>query len=173
LGGRVVYTVGHSTRSLEELLRILEGLGARVVFDVRRWPRSRRFPWFNRESLEAELARRGVRYVWLGEELGGRRSGDGPGSCIRSKGFRAYATYLASSREAQRAIEAIEEEASRGPGVVVLCTERLPWRCHRWILADWLVLRGSRVVHVIDLGRSVEHRPAPCARLEGGVVVYE
>jgi len=174
----IVYTVGHSTRVLEELVRILRRRRVDLVIDVRRFPGSRRFPWFRRENLERELPRRGIEYLWVGNALGGfRRVGvDVPelrgASCFESPGFRAYALYATSSEEAWRAIMRLEELARRRL-VAILCRERLPWRCHRKIISDILVLHGFRVIHVIDDEREVIHKPARCAKLmPGGRVVY-
>ncbi len=179
MGGErsIVYTLGHSNRSLEELLSIIKALGAEVVVDVRRWPTSRKYPWFSSESLRGALASVGVRYLWMGGPLGGyRRFGvdvedTGGASCFESQGFRAYALYLTSNPEAFKAMERLEDIAERY-NVVILCSERLPWRCHRKIISDWLVLKGFKVIHIIEPGRRVEHKPSPCARLVGGRVVY-
>jgi len=162
-----IYTVGHSNRSLDDFLRLLRHAGIEVVVDVRRWPTSRRYPWFSRESLEKELAARGIEYVWKGDVLGGYRklpeeAGD-YASCFQAPGFRAFAYHLARSPEARRAVEWIEGVA-RERRVAVMCSERLPWRCHRKIISDALALRGYEVVHLIDVGVERRHRPAPCAR---------
>ncbi|MCE4627591.1 MAG: DUF488 domain-containing protein [Desulfurococcales archaeon] len=166
----VIYTLGHSTRRLGEVLRILRRAGATTVVDVRRWPSSRRSPWFSRESLERALPAEGIKYVWLGEELGGyRRLGrDVPEGvplpdCYESEGFKAYAAYILTSPRAQRALGLIEDLARRSP-VVILCSEKLPWRCHRKIIAEVLSHRGHRVVHIIDEDRLVPHKPSECMK---------
>ena len=175
-----VYTIGHSSRGLGELLELLRRYGAEAVVDVRRYPGSRRYPWFRREELERSLAGTGMRYIWMGDRLGGfRRFGkDAPReledlfSCLESRGFRAYAAYLYSSPAARAAVEELLGLA-REARVVVLCRERLPWRCHRWILSDALVMLGARVIHVIELGRTVEHRLTRCAvRSREGLPLY-
>ena len=155
----VVYTVGHSTRSLEGFCSVIRGFGVDLVVDVRRWAGSRRFPHFSRFVLEAECLRRGVRYLWL-PVLGGYRGGGGLG-CFKSPGFDAYALYLLSP-EASRGLEVIVYEVLGGGVPVLMCAERLPWRCHRKILADWLVLHGFRVMHIIDEGTVVEHSGTRC-----------
>jgi len=163
-----VYTVGHSNRSLEEFLGLLRDAGIELLVDVRRWPTSRRFPWFSRDSLQEALAGEGIRYVWRGDVLGGYRrlpaEARDYASCFRAPGFRAFAYHLARDPEARRAVLEIEEYARRGVRVAVMCSERLPWRCHRKIISDALVLRGVEVVHLIDAGVEKPHKPAPCAR---------
>jgi uncharacterized protein (DUF488 family) len=176
-GARIVYTLGHSTRSLEEVLAIIKRRNVQLVVDVRRWPTSRRSPWFNRETLKASLEGLGVEYRWMGDVLGGyRRFGvdvedTGGASCFESEGFRAYAIYLTTNPDAVKAMRILEELASQRL-VLILCSERLPWRCHRKIIADWLVLKGFRVIHVIEDDREIPHRPSRCARIEGDRVYY-
>ncbi|MET1100978.1 MAG: DUF488 family protein [Pyrodictiaceae archaeon] len=173
-----IYTIGHSSRSLSQLLRLLRDKSVELVVDVRRWPSSKRFPWFNRSVLEEALRRHAIGYEWLGEVLGGyRRFGvdvedNGGATCFRSQGFRAYALYVTTNKKAQEALRQIEEKA-KSRVTTILCMERIPWRCHRKIIADILVLHGLRVVHIIDEGYEVEHRPSRCARLQAdGKVVY-
>ena len=156
-----VYTLGHANRSLEELCRIVESLEAGLVADVRRWPRSRRNPQFAREALEAACRERGIAYTWIPLLGGYRRPGPGAPTCFRSPGFNAYLQHIAT-REAQAALEQIVYPAMQGMVVVVLCAELHPWRCHRKIIADWLVIHGVRVVHVIDGSQRVEHRGTRC-----------
>ncbi len=142
-GSRVVYTVGHSNRSLEEFLSLLEEYGVEVVVDVRRWPVSSKYPHFNSESLRKSLENRGYGYVWLGRELGGYREG-------------GYERYM-GTEDFKSGLKALEELALRRV-VAVLCAERLWFRCHRRFIADALVRDGFRVVHIIEAGRAYEHR---------------
>jgi uncharacterized protein (DUF488 family) len=175
---RIVYTLGHSNRSLRELLEIIGWLEAEVVADIRRWPGSRRYPWFSREALSRALECMGVEYLWLGRWLGGyRRLGrdvadTGGARCFESPGFRAYALYVTTNPEAWDALMGLERVAVERR-LLILCMERLPWRCHRKIVSDILTLHGFRVIHIIDPGRQVDHKPAPCARLlPDGRVAY-
>ena len=179
MAGPVVYTVGHSSRRLEELLSLLLARGVEVVVDVRRYPSSRRYPWFSRGALERALGEHGIRYEWAGDVLGGyRRFGvdvedTGGATCFQSPGFRAYAVYVTTRPEPWRALQRLEQLARRAR-LAILCRERLPWRCHRKIIADVLALHGLRVVHVIDADREAVHKPSKCARLlPDGRVVYE
>ena len=174
----IVYTVGHSNRSLEELLRLIKHKEIELVIDVRRFPGSRKFPWFSRENLELELRRAGIEYLWLGDRLGGfRRFGvdvedTGGATCFVSPSFRAYALYVTTNPDAWEAVLRVEELA-RSKRTALLCRERLPWRCHRKILSDVLVLHGFTVYHIIDEDRLIRHKPAGCAKLlPSGRVIY-
>ena len=167
MGGWLVYTVGHSTRGLGELCRLLESAGSRLLVDVRRWAASRRSPHFSSGSLRGACGERGIGYVHLPALGGYRRFGRdvedmGWFRCFESEGFRAYATYLLTSPQAQRALEAVVYAALSGSRPTVMCSERVPWRCHRKVIADWLVLHGFRVVHIIEEGRLLEHTGTSC-----------
>ena len=170
----LVYTLGHSTRGAGEIAWIAGSLGSRVLVDVRRWASSRRNPGARREALEEALRRAGVGYLHV-PGLGGYRAfgRDAPEElrsvfqCYESEGFNAYAAYLASSPQAWRGLELIAGLAEAGARPVVMCSERLPWRCHRKVIAEWLSLRGYRVIHVVELDRRVEHRPGRCPQLAG------
>jgi uncharacterized protein (DUF488 family) len=164
-----VWTVGHGTRSTEELVELLGEADVRTLVDVRRFPASRRHPHMARERLAVDLPRGGIRYEWRGDALGGRRKGS-PGSrhaALRDPSFRAYADHMASA-EFQAALEALLEEERPA----VMCAETLWWRCHRRLIADALVARGVEVVHLIGPGQHAAHRLTGCARLapEGGLV---
>ncbi len=171
---RVVYTLGHSTRGLAEILGLLQGVGSGVLVDVRRWASSKRNPEASGEALREGLSRAGVAYLHLPSLGGYRRFGrDAPvearGSfdCYESDGFNAYAAYLAASPEAMRGLEVVAYLALSCARPTVMCSERLPWRCHRKVIAEWLALKGFRVVHIIERGRLVEHRPGRCPKLAG------
>ena len=133
-----LYTLGTSTRSLEEFLDILRARGITRVCDVRSFPGSRRHPQFSRENLTASLQEAGLDYVWLGNELGGYRKG-GYESHMQTDLFRAGLAQL-------------EGLAAEAPAAVV-CAEALPWKCHRRFIAGALEERGWDVVHVIDASR--------------------
>ncbi len=171
----VVYTLGHSTRSIEDFLAIATGGAVERVADVRSYPRSRRYPWFDRDALSSSLAAAGIGYTWLGASLGGRRR-DVPRaaahSAFRVAGFRAYAAHMETS-EFVRGVRALLDLASH-ERVAALCAERHPSRCHRGLLADYLTLVvGVRVVHLLAPGWQEQHVPRPFARVEAGRVVYD
>lgn len=168
-------TVGHSTRSAEELVDLLRDHDVDLLVDVRRHPGSRRHPQFNRDALASTLEEAGIGYRHE-EALGGRRSlgdapADGPCAGWRSDGFRAYARHL-NGEDARRALDRLKREAAdRRPAV--MCAEAVPWRCHRQIVADHLVARGHRVIHLLDRNRSEPHELRETARVgEDGTVIY-
>ena len=135
---RVVYTLGTSTRTLEEFTALLKHLGVEVVVDVRRFPTSR-FEHFKKEELASSLPEAGIDYCHLGGELGGYRSG-------------GYQAFLATE-EFKQGLGKLEEIA-RERKTAIVCAERLPWRCHRRFIGGELERRGWRVIHVIDERRS-------------------
>ncbi len=163
----VVYTIGHSTHGLDSFLGLVEAAGSGVLVDVRRWPRSRRSPWFNREALEDAARARGILYTWI-PDLGGYRSfgrdveDRGLFRCFESEGFRAYATYLVLDPRPRRALEQIVYAAASRARPTVMCSEGLPWRCHRKIIADWLLAHGFRVVHILPDGSHAPHEGTRC-----------
>lgn len=169
----VAFTIGHSTRSAEEFVALLEESRVELLVDVRRHPGSRRHPQFNRGELEETLREAGIDYRHE-ERLGGRRSpsaGESPNRAWESRGFRAYADHLLSDR-GRRALDELESEA-RERRLAVMCAEAVPWRCHRQIIADHLVARGVAVRHVMGEGRTDEHSLRPMAEVDGqGRVVY-
>lgn len=173
---RSVYTVGHSTRSAEALVALLREAGVGALADVRRHPGSRRHPHFARAALEATLAEAGIRYRFLGEALGGRRSAQLPPERSPNRGwqvasFRHYADWMASDafREGLEALEALAAETP----TAAMCAEGPWWRCHRRLLADRLHVRGWRVVHLLAPGRAQEHALTEWARVEeDGALTY-
>jgi len=172
----LVYTVGYGGRSLEELLELLERTGVVRVVDVRRWTKSARRPEFAGENLARALAERGLSYAWLPELGGYRRFGVdvedlGLAKCFESEGFRAYATYITTRQDVRQHLARLEQLVSEARSAL-LCRERVPWACHRKILSDYLVARGFKVLHILDAGRVVEHRPSRCAVAEGGELRY-
>jgi uncharacterized protein (DUF488 family) len=160
-----VYTIGHGTRPLDELVATLVDAAARTLVDVRRFPGSRRNPQFNREILAAAVAEAGIEYRHA-LELGGRRSGE-PGeerfACIRTAAFRSYAARMTT--DAWQAALAVELEQ---PAPAFLCAETPPWRCHRHLIAEVLYARGHDVVHLIGPGEAVPHEPWPQAETRDG-----
>ncbi|HWD08834.1 MAG TPA: DUF488 domain-containing protein [Actinomycetota bacterium] len=177
-----LFTIGHGTRSVDELSGILTGAGVTLLADVRRFPGSRRNPQLSRASLSEALPERGVRYEWWGESLGGRRSGrplggppGGPPSrhpAWREPAFRAYADHM-DSAEFRQALGRLLEVSS-AEETAVMCSETLWWRCHRRLIADAAVLRGRPVVHLLSAGHAEPHPANPAMRRdEEGWPVYD
>jgi uncharacterized protein (DUF488 family) len=163
-----VLTLGHSTRSIEELLALLTENGVDLLVDVRRYPGSRRHPHFSREPLEASLQASGIDSMHE-PRLGGRRAAkpNSPHTAWRVESFRAYADHMETA-EFQEALENLIR-LSRERRVAILCAEAVPWRCHRRLISDALVARGIEVRHILGPGRTETHEIDPNARvLEGG-----
>lgn len=164
-----IYTIGHSTRALEELVALLRTNGVKRLADIRRFPGSRRHPHFSRESLARALPREGIAYVHM-PELGGRRAAakDSPNDALTSDAFRGYADYM-QTEEFARAVDALVafEETT-----AIMCAEAVPWRCHRSFVSDELVRRGVDVVHIVGPNDRRRHEMNPLAHDEGGRLVY-
>ena len=169
----VVYTIGHSDRSMGDLLEILGSCDVAEVVDVRRFPGSRRNPQFNRDVLAAALESAGIRYEHM-EALGGRRgkpAPDSPNTGWRVASFQAYADRMAEP-EWIEALRVLEEHCAERT-VAILCAEAVPWRCHRRLIADALVSRGWEVRHILGVGRYRRHELEEFARpLPDGRIIY-
>jgi uncharacterized protein (DUF488 family) len=167
-----VYTIGHSTRTLEELISALKAHSIATLVDIRAFPMSRRLPHFNRESLQETLPSAGINYVWV-KELGGRRkkiTDDSPNVGLRSPSFRNYADYMLTP-EFENAISDLLKLAEHGR-VAYMCAERVYFRCHRMLVSDWLVAHEHQVLHVDDEKAPRPHKLTPEARLVEGRVIY-
>ena len=167
-----VWTIGHSTRPLDQYLQVLTAHGIEAVADVRRFPGSRRLPHFQTDALAAALDAHGVAYLWL-PALGGRRRSDASAtgdSAWRHPAFRAYAEHLATDEFAEGLAELLA--VAHGLRTAVMCAEVLWWRCHRRLIADVLVSLGHPVIHVRDERAAEPHRLVAPARLEAGMLVY-
>jgi uncharacterized protein (DUF488 family) len=160
-----VWTIGHGTRTSEELVATLQHDEVGTVIDVRRFPGSRRNPQFNQAALGDDLERAAIAYVHV-PDLGGRRSGV-PGedrfACLRVSAFRSYAAWMSSSEWQQAIAQALELARP-----CLMCAETLPWRCHRRLIGDYLTARDVDVVHLLSPGSSVEHRPFADAEVREG-----
>ena len=147
-----VYTIGHSTRSLEELIQILAEYGVEAVVDVRRFPRSRKYPHFNRENLKEALEKRGIDYFWLGDSLGGMRRA----RKYKGQPWGGYREHM-ETEEFKKGLEELIEVALKKK-TAILCAEKLYFRCHRLLISEKLVEMGAKVIHIIDRGKIYEHR---------------
>ena len=155
----LVRTLGHGTRSTDELVGLLRDAGIQTLIDVRRFPTGRRQPHLAREALSESLPGAGVQYEWWGESLGGRRrpSPDAQATGWRNPAFAAYEEHMATT-EFRDALAALEQRARRGERLAIMCAETVWWRCHRRLIADALVRDGLAVEHLID---RVPGRPHP------------
>jgi len=171
----IVHTIGHSTRPLAELVRLLEGAGVDFLADIRRFPRSRTNPQFNAESLGPALAEHGIGYRHLAS-LGGRRSTvpsrePSPNTLWREAAFRAYADYAQTSEFRAGLAELVALATERS--VAIMCAEAVWWRCHRRIVADYLIAREVEVRHILGADKIEAARLTEGAVAEpGGTVLY-
>ena len=166
-----VWTIGHSTRTAEAFFGLLDESRIEVLADVRRFPASKHVPWTNLDILAETLRVRGLGYEHF-VDLGGYRkpSPDSPNTAILNSMFRGYADHMETEAFRTSLEKLLVLAASHR--VAVMCAEVVPWRCHRYFLADALLARGAQVVHILSPGRSQEHRLATAARVRGGSVSY-
>ena len=167
-----LYTIGHSTRSFDELLEALRPHQIQTLVDIRAFPMSRRLPQFNRESLEHSLAAAGIRYVWM-KALGGYRKAildESPNIGLRNDSFRKYADYMLTP-EFERAVTELVALAEENP-TAYMCAERVYFRCHRMLVSDWLVAHGHQVLHIDGVGPVRPHTLTAEARLVEGRLLY-
>ena len=169
-----LFTIGHSTRSLDEFIALLREFKIETLVDIRRFPGSRRLPHFNRQELEQSLPASGIEYIWL-EDLGGRRSGsdltDSKNQGLRHPAFRHYADYMQTEKFHQ-AVKRLLSTASKKPAVI-MCAEKLFWKCHRRLLSDYLVSKSVVVEHIFETSRLQRHKLSPDAVITAdGHVTY-
>jgi uncharacterized protein (DUF488 family) len=169
--GGPIDTIGHSTRTIDELISLLRERGVSLLADIRAYPGSRRFPHFGAEALAASLSAADIRYEHV-PALGGRRT-PGPDSinlAWRNLAFRAYADHMVSA-EFRGALDLMARQTETET-ICLMCAEAVPWRCHRQLTADALVARGMRVEHILGPGQAKPHTLLPFAIVEGEQVTY-
>jgi uncharacterized protein (DUF488 family) len=167
----VIWTIGHSTRSIEEFLSLLAEYGIEVIADVRSFPGSRRHPQYGKDALTATLTEHAISYHWL-PALGGRRRAlpDSPNTAWRNASFRGYADYMSSPQFVQGLDQLLK--VSHHARTALMCSEAVWWRCHRSMIADALCARGLQVVHILDAKHSVGHPMTSPARIVQGELSY-
>jgi uncharacterized protein (DUF488 family) len=168
----VVWTVGHSTRSIDDFVAVLRAHRIEALLDVRRFPASRRMPWFNADSLAASLDAAGIGYRSL-PALGGRRTPlpDSVNTGWRHASFRGYADHMQTEEFAEGLFELLMIAA--GLKTTVMCAELLWWRCHRRLIADQLVSLGEAVWHIASAKPAAPHQLTEPARITDGTLSYE
>ena len=167
-----LYTIGHSTRTLNELVETLHAHQIQTLVDIRAFPMSRRLPQFNRESLETTLPAAGIRYLWM-KSLGGYRKKileESPHVAMRNQSFRNYADYMLTP-EFERAMAELIELAEQSP-TAYMCAERVYFHCHRMLVSDWLLAHGHEVLHIDGTGPARPHKLTAEASMIDGYLLY-
>lgn len=166
-----IYTIGHSTHSLETFIDMLRAFGIMTLVDVRRFPGSRKYPHFNKENLEAALKKAEIHYKHL-EDLGGRRKvqNDSKNSRWRNDSFRGYADYM-ETKDFEKAVARLEIIALKQV-TAYMCSEAVWWRCHRSMISDYLKAKGWEVLHIMAVNKAEEHPYTSAARIVGDHIFY-
>lgn len=161
-----IYTIGHSTRTIEEFLELLFTFNIKIVADIRRLPGSRKYPQFNQDELRKSLEESGIEYVYI-EDLGGRRkvNPDSKNTTWRNKSFQAYADYM-ETKDFEIGIAQLTKLAIENP-TTMMCSEAVWWRCHRSMVSDYLKAKKWEVLHIMALGKATEHPYTSPARNSG------
>src|SRR3954463_14168077 len=184
-----IWTIGHSTRAIDEFISLLKENEINLVADVRAWPGSKRYPHFNKDALTESLNAHGIRYEHF-PELGGKRKSkpDSRNTAWRNASFRGYADYM-ETEQFQKAVESLlafarcnglgsrRNERDGGEAVTpcaiaIICAEAVWWRCHRSLIADYLKAGGWCVLHILDAGKIQEHPFTSAARIVDGELSY-
>ena len=170
-GNKLIWTIGHSTRTIDEFINMLQSFQIRVLVDVRNYPGSRRYPHFNQDALEISLAKHNVDYVHL-KSLGGRRKPkpDSMNTLWRNEAFRGYADYMETDdfKEGVKQLQMLGDKSR----TAFMCSEAVWWRCHRSLISDCLKSTGWTVMHIMEVGKAEEHPYTSAARLVNGVLTY-
>jgi uncharacterized protein (DUF488 family) len=166
-----IFTVGHSTRSAGDFLALVKSCGIELLVDIRTIPHSRRNPQFETAALRSQLEQNGIAYFHE-PALGGLRHPrkDSPNGAWKNASFRGYADYMQTPLFA-KAIEQLTHLAVQRP-TVIMCAEAVPWRCHRSLVADALLLQGLQVVDILSENKSADHQLTPWARVQDGAITY-
>lgn len=172
LKNKTIWTIGHSTRSFEELIEMLHSFQIEMLVDIRSYPGSRRYPHFNKEALEISLPQNNIQYIHL-KMLGGRRkvNPDSKNTTWRHIAFRGYADYMEMDdfKNGIKELEVIAEKKR----TAYMCSEAVWWRCHRSMVSDYLKAHGWKVMHIMNIGKAEEHPYTAPARTVNGELTYE
>jgi uncharacterized protein (DUF488 family) len=168
---QTIFTIGHSTRTFDEFVELLKSHGVHAIADVRQIPKSRRYPHFADTSLAIELPRNGIAYLPF-KSLGGRRRArkDSVNTAWRNESFRGYADFMQTEAFAS-ALEELMREAAKQP-TAIMCAEAVPWRCHRSLISDALVVRGWQVLDIIGPAAPKPHKLPDFAKVSGTTIIY-
>ncbi len=166
-----VFTIGHSTRTLEEFIELLQTYHIALVIDVRTVPHSRHNPQFNKEALPDHLKPLNIQYIHL-PEIGGLRhpNRNSINLALENASFRGYADYMQTKEFTEALLKVVA--LARENRLALMCAEALPWKCHRILISDALVARHVRVLHIISKTDTITHQLNELAQVEGGKVSY-
>jgi Uncharacterized conserved protein len=167
-----IWTIGHSTRTIDEFISLLQANQIRLLVDVRSLPGSKRYPQFNKETLADSLGKTGIRYEHF-PELGGRRKAkpESTNTAWRNASFRGYADYM-ETEEFQKGVKRLLDFAADAGPTAIMCAEAVWWRCHRSLISDYLKARGIEVIHVLDTNKNELHPFTSVARFVNGKLSY-
>ena len=167
-----IWTIGYSTRGMDEFISLLTENQIKLLVDVRAFPGSKRYPQFNKEVLAKSLNAHEIRYEHF-PELGGKRKSkpDSRNSAWRNASFRGYADYM-ETEQFQKGIERLLSVAEETGPAAIMCAEAVWWRCHRSLIADYLKVRGVEVLHILGANKIEPHPYTPAARIVDGVLSY-
>lgn len=167
-----IWTIGHSTRSFDEFVAMLDSFDIEHLVDVRRFPGSRKFPQFNKDDLEISLPENKIKYTHL-EDLGGRRKAapDSKNTVWRNASFMGYADYMETPafREALKTLK----EMAVNDRIAIMCSEAVWWCCHRSMVADALKAENWKVMHIMGPDKEQEHPYTQPAKIVNGQLSYE
>ena len=169
--GQQIWTIGHSTRDLDDFVGLLKENEIEALADVRSFPGSRKFPHFNAEALSFSLPEAGIEYIPF-KQLGGRRKvrPDSPHTVWRNDAFRGYADYMDTDDFKKGIDDLLKLAASKR--TAIMCSEAVWWRCHRSMISDYLKSIGVTVIHIMAPGKTEEHPFTSAATLKNGKLVY-
>ena len=168
-----IWTIGHSTRTIDDFIWLLKENQIKLLADVRAWPGSKRYPQFNKDALAESLSAHGIRYEHF-SELGGKRKAkpDSRNTTWRNASFRGYADYM-EREEFHKGIERVLDVAAKVGPTAIMCSEAVWWRCHRSLIADYLKARGVEVLHILAANKVEPHPFTSAARIVNGELTYE
>jgi uncharacterized protein (DUF488 family) len=167
-----IWTIGHSTRTIEKFISLLEEHGIKLLVDVRLLPGSKRYPQFNKETLAGSLGKAGICYEHF-PELGGRRKAkpDSKNTAWRNESFRGYADYM-QTEEFEKGVKRLLDLAADAGPTAIMCAEAVWWRCHRSLISDYLKVRGIEVMHILDANKAEPHPYTSAAWVANGELSY-
>jgi uncharacterized protein (DUF488 family) len=167
-----IWTIGHSTRTIDKFISLLEEHGIKQLADVRLLPGSKRYPQFDKETLADSLGKAGIGYEHF-PELGGRRKPreDSPNTAWRNESFRGYADYM-ETEEFDKGVKRLLDLAADAGPTAIMCAEAVWWRCHRSLISDYLKAVDIEVMHILDAKKTEPHPYTSAARIANGKLSY-